>query len=250
MAQTRAAIVTAASRGIGAACARELAARNFNVCVLARSDAVHDVAREIGGIAIRGSVLSPEDLQKTVDATRERFGRVDVVINNTGHIPGFAASSIGPAFDNTEADHRLLSFSDADWHHALDMMALNVVRMSRIVTPLMVAQGSGSIVNISTFAAKEPSSKFPLEPCIRMALRAFAKLYADRYARHGIRMNNVLPGYMDNHDMDEPLRRNVPMGRPCSMRELANTVAFLASDESSYVTGQNIVVDGGLTRGA
>jgi NAD(P)-dependent dehydrogenase (short-subunit alcohol dehydrogenase family) len=172
VARSRAAIVTAASRGIGAACARELAARSFNVCVLARSEAVDDVAREIGGIAIRGSVLSPEDLQRTVDATRERFGRVDVVINNTGHIPGFAASSIGPAFDNTEVDHRLLSFSDADWHHALDMMALNVVRMSRIVTPVMVAQGSGSIVNIPRLprrnrAASSRSSRAYGWPCAR-----------------------------------------------------------------------------------
>lgn len=250
MAQERAAIVTAASRGIGAACARELAARGFKVCVFARSEAVHEVAQEIGGIGVRGSVLSHEDLENAVDAARARFGRIDAVVNNTGHIPGFAATSLGPAFDRTETDHKLLSFTDADWHHALDMMALNVVRMSRIVTPIMAAQGGGSIVNISTFAAKEPSSKFPLEPCIRMSLRAFAKLYSDRYARLGIRMNNVLPGYMDNHDMDEPLRRNVPMGRPCSMQELARTVVFLASEDSSYLTGQNIVVDGGLTRSA
>jgi NAD(P)-dependent dehydrogenase (short-subunit alcohol dehydrogenase family) len=250
MARERAAIVTAASRGIGAACARELAARGFKVCVFARSEAVHEVAQEIGGIGVRGSVLSPDDLEQAVNAACTHFGRLDAVINNTGHIPGFASTSLGPAFDGSETDHKLLSFTDEDWHHALDMMALNVVRMSRIVTPIMTAGGGGSIVNISTFAAKEPSSKFPLEPCIRMALRAFAKLYSDRYARVGIRMNNVLPGYMDNHDMDDALRSRVPMGRPCSMQELARTVGFLASQESSYLTGQSIVVDGGLTRAA
>ncbi len=250
MASIKTAIVTAASKGIGAACARELAANGFRVCVFARSETVHELAREIGGIAVQGSVLSHSDLKSAVDETRSRFGRIDTVVNNTGHIPGFATSSLGPAFDGSEVDHKLLSFTDDEWHYALDMMALNVVRMSRLVTPIMELQGTGSIVNISTFAAKEPSSKFPLEPCIRMTLRAFAKLYADRYARAGIRMNNVLPGYMDNHEMAEPLRRNVPMGRPCTMQELAKTVAFLASDDSTYLTGQNIVVDGGLTRGS
>jgi len=245
----KAAIVTAASKGIGAACARELAARGYGVCLLARSENVLEVAAEIGGLGVRGSVLSVDDLERAVGAARDRFGRIDAVVNNTGHIPGFAASSLGPAFDGTETDHKLLSFTDQDWHYALDMMVLNVVRMSRLVTPIMVAQGGGAIVNLSTFAAKEPSSKFPLEPCVRSALGAFAKLYSDRYARAAIRMNNVLPGYMDNHEMSTELRQKVPIGRPCSMQELAKTVAFLLSEDAGYLTGQSIIVDGGLTRG-
>jgi NAD(P)-dependent dehydrogenase (short-subunit alcohol dehydrogenase family) len=227
------ALITAASRGIGAATARELASRGYDVALLARSPEVHDIAKELGGIALQGSVTEPEDLVRLVSMTTDTLGRIDAVVNNTGHPP----------------NGELLDISDADWHLGLDVVFLNVVRLSRLVTPIMEAQGSGSIVNVSTFAAYEPRPAFPVSATLRAALGSFAKLYADRYAPHGIRMNNVLPGFVDSYPIDDATREEIPLGRSATPVEIARTIGFLASDEASYITGQNIRVDGGITRG-
>jgi NAD(P)-dependent dehydrogenase (short-subunit alcohol dehydrogenase family) len=244
------AIVTAAGRGIGAACAEELARRGYRLALLSPSGSAAALAGTLGGLGHTGSVLNADDLGALVEATLGAYGRIDAVVNNTGHIAGRSSRSKGVVYDPDETDHLLLGFSDADWHDALDMMVLNVVRMARIVTPHMERRGSGALVNISTFAAREPSSKFPLEPCIRMALGGFAKLYADRYARSGIRMNNLLPGFVEHrHSFDEEMRRSVPLGRPARLSEIAATAAFLVSADAGYITGQSIVVDGGVTRG-
>ena len=107
----------------------------------------------------------------------------------------------------------------------------------------------GAIVNVSTFAAFEPDPDFPVSASLRTALAAFTKLYADRYAKAGIRMNNVLPGFIDSLPEKEDRRARIPMGRYGSVAELAKTVAFLLSDDAGYITGQNLLVDGGLVRG-
>jgi NAD(P)-dependent dehydrogenase (short-subunit alcohol dehydrogenase family) len=182
---------------------------------------------------MQGSVTDPEDLARLVSMTTDAFGRIDAVVNNTGHPP----------------KGELLEISDADWHLGLDLVLLNVVRLSRLVTPIMEAQGSGSIVNVSTFAAYEPRPAFPVSATLRAALGSFAKLYADRYAPRGIRMNNVLPGFVDSYPIDDATRDEIPLGRAATPAEIARTIGFLASDESSYITGQNIRVDGGITRG-
>ncbi len=227
------ALITAASRGIGAAAARELASRDYDVVLLARSPEVDALAIELGGIAVQGSVTDPADLTRLVSAATDAHGRIDVVVNNTGHPP--------------KGD--LLDISDADWHLGLDVVLLNVVRLSRLVTPIMQAQGAGAIVNVSTFAAYEPRPDFPVSATLRAALGSFAKLYADRYARDGIRMNNVLPGFVDSYPIDDATREQIPLGRPARAAEIAQTIRFLVSDEASYITGQNIRVDGGITRG-
>jgi NAD(P)-dependent dehydrogenase (short-subunit alcohol dehydrogenase family) len=112
----------------------------------------------------------------------------------------------------------------------------------------MQAQGSGAIVNISTFAAFEPDLMFPISGSMRAALGSFAKLYSDRHAAFGIRMNNVLPGYIDSLPEKEERRARIPLGRYGHASEIADTVAFLLSDSAGYITGQNLRVDGGLTR--
>lgn len=225
------AIITAAGKGIGAAIARELAASDYQVSLLSSSGGALTLAQELGGIGMTGSVTAPEDLTRLVESTLARYGRIDAVVNNTGHPP----------------KGELLNISDADWHFGLDLLVLNVVRMARLVTPVFLEQGGGAIVNISTFAAFEPEAGFPVSSSLRSALAGFVKLYADRYAADGIRMNNVLPGYMDNYPESAANLAKIPMKRYAQVEEVAKTVRFLLSDDAGYITGQNIRVDGGIT---
>ena len=229
---TPVAIITAASKGMGAACARELAGRGYRVSLLARGDDVVALAQELGGRATRGSTDNAADLARLVDDTFAAYGRVDGVVNNTGH------PVKGP----------LLDLGDADWHAGLDLVLLNVVRMARLVTPAMRAQGGGALVNISTYAAYEPDPRFPISASLRAALGSFCKLYADQEAKHGIRMNNVLPGFIDSLPEKDGVAQRVPMKRYGRMEEISELIAFLASDKAGYITGQNIRVDGGITR--
>lgn len=226
------AIITAAGRGMGAACARELVAQGYVVALMSPSGSAAALAQELGGWGMAGSVTEPADLERLVSETVGRYGRVDALINNTGHPP--------------KGD--LLDISDESWHTGLDMLLLNVVRMARLVTPIMQRQGGGAIVNISTFAAFEPSLAFPVSASLRAALGSFAKLYADRYAADGIRMNNLLPGYIESYAVADETRQKIPMQRSGTVGEIAQTTAFLLSDAAGYITGQNIRVDGGITR--
>jgi NAD(P)-dependent dehydrogenase (short-subunit alcohol dehydrogenase family) len=230
--ETKTAIITAAGRGIGAAIARELHAHGYRLALLSTSGGAEKLADELGGIGLTGSVADPADLERLVATAMDAYGRIDAVVNNTGHAP--------------KGD--LLTIPDEDWHTGLDLLLLNVVRMARMVTPIMMDQGGGAIVNISTFAAFEPELAFPVSSSLRAALGAFTKLYANRHAADGIRMNSVLPGYVDSYPDNEALREKIPMKRYGTVEELAKTVRFLLSDEAGYLTGQNIRVDGGLTR--
>jgi NAD(P)-dependent dehydrogenase (short-subunit alcohol dehydrogenase family) len=120
--------------------------------------------------------------------------------------------------------------------------------MARLITPIMQQQGGGAIVNISTYGVFEPEPVFPVSGAMRAALAGFTKLYADQYAADGIRMNNVLPGFIDSLPESEERRRRIPMGRYGTVGEIAKTVCFLLSADAGYITGQNIRVDGGITR--
>jgi NAD(P)-dependent dehydrogenase (short-subunit alcohol dehydrogenase family) len=226
------AIVTAAGSGMGAACARELAGRSYAVALMSTSGQAEALAKELGGLGLTGSVTEEADLEALVGKTLDRYGRIDGVVNSTGH----------------PASGEVLELTDGQWHEALDLVVLNVVRIARLVTPAMLRQGGGAIVNVSTFSAFEPSPAFPLSSSLRAALAGFTKLYADRYAAEGVRMNNVLPGYIESFEIDDETRESIPIRRRGSVAEIAKTAAFLLSDDSGYITGQNIRVDGGLTR--
>jgi len=247
MAEERVAVVTAAGRGIGAACARGLAARGWRVVLMSPSGSSVALARELDGAGLEGSVTEVADLEKLVALALERYGRIDGVVNNTGRDPESTEAS-GPGYD-PDLDRELVDIDDRAWRHGVDLYLLNVVRMARVVTPVLRRQGGGALVNISTFAALEPRLMFPVSGTVRLALAGYTKLYADRYARDGIRMNNVLPGFVENWPLGEGVRRSIPAGRAVTMEELVATVAFLLSPEAGSITGQNIRVDGGVNRG-
>ncbi len=230
---TKVAMITAGGSGMGADSARALAADGYKVAILSSSGKGEALAKELGGVGVTGSNQSNEDLQKLVDAAMSHWGRIDVLVNSAGHGPRAA----------------VLELTDEDWHAGMDVYFMNVVRPTRLVTPIMQAQGKGAIVNISTFAAFEPDPVFPTSGVFRAGLAAFTKLFADKYAAENIRMNNVLPGFIDSLPEKEEFRARVPMGRYGSSREeIASVVAFLASDGAGYITGQNLRVDGGITR--
>jgi NAD(P)-dependent dehydrogenase (short-subunit alcohol dehydrogenase family) len=231
MEKIKVAIVTASGRGIGAAIARELAA-DYKLVLMSRSAEATELAQELGGIGIRGSVTEETDLQRLVQTTLDTYNRIDVLINNTGHA----------------AKGELLDITDEEWHEGLNLLVLNVVRMARLVTGQMIKQGGGAIVNISSFVAQEPELSFPVSATLRAGLSAFAKLYTDRYANAGIRMNNLLLGYIDNHQREDSYHHQIPIGRFGTLTEVAKTVRFLVSPDAGYITGQNIGLDGGLTR--
>jgi NAD(P)-dependent dehydrogenase (short-subunit alcohol dehydrogenase family) len=226
------ALLTAAGSGIGAAAARKLAAEGWRVAILSPSGRGAALAESLGGLGVSGSNLELADLQRLVEGAVQRWGRIDAVVNSAGHGPKGA----------------LLEISDADWQLGMDYYLLHVVRMVRLVTPLMQKQRRGAIVNVSTYATFEPEAEFPTSGVFRAGLAAFAKLYADQYAADGLRMNNVLPGFIDSLPEKAERRARIPMGRYGRVDEVGELIAFLASDRSSYITGQNIRIDGGLTR--
>lgn len=226
------AIITAGGSGMGAAAARALAAEGYNVAILSSSGKGEALAKELGGIGVTGSNRSDEDLKRLVDMTVEKWGRVDVLVNSAGHGPK------GP----------LLDLTDEDWRTGFDMYFLNVVRPTRLVTPIMQKQGSGVILNISTAWVVEPSDMFPTSAVARSGLMAFTKLYADQYGPEGLRMNNILPGWIDSLPKKDERAAAVPLRRYGTAEEIGKVVAFLASEGGGYITGQNIRVDGGLMR--
>lgn len=232
MSEQKVAIITAAGSGMGAGAARKLAEDGFHVAILSSSGKGEALAEELGGLGVTGSNQSNDDLAKLVDATFDRWGRIDVLINSAGH---------GPRAP-------IVELTDEDWHAGMEVYFLNAVRPTRLVTPVMQKQKSGVIINISTFAAFEPDPVFPTSGVFRAGLAAFAKLYSDQYAADNIRMNNVLPGFIDSLPETQDFKARIPMERYGKTEEIAATIAFLASEGGAYITGQNIRVDGGITR--
>ena len=228
------ALVTAASKGIGAGVARLLATRGYRVSLLARSSAVTELARELGGIATVGSVQEGDDLKRLVEQTMAAYGRIDGVVNNTGH----------------PAKGELLALTDEQWQEGFELIIRSVIQMARLVTPIMREQGSGCIVNLSSYAAVRPELERPVSAVFRAGLSAWTRVYAEYCAPHGIRVNSVLPGFIQTGPPSASaiLASDIPMARYGDVEEIGKVVAFLLSPEASYLTGQNLLVDGGMVR--
>jgi len=231
MPSAQVAIVTAASKGMGAACARLLAQRGYHLALFARGSGLSELATELDALAVPGDLADLIAIEHLVHQTKERYGRIDAVVNNTGHA----------------AKGDLLTLTDEDWHRGLDLLLLNVIRLARLVTPIMLAQKrSGVFVNISSFAALEPGPRFPVSATIRAGLSAFTKLYVQQYGSRGLRMNNILPGWIDTYPVSVEDIRQIPLARPGTADDVARAVAFLLSEDAAYIAGQDLLVDGGL----
>jgi NAD(P)-dependent dehydrogenase (short-subunit alcohol dehydrogenase family) len=225
-------VIVGGGKGMGAADAREMNKRHYRLALMSPSENCEKLANELDGIAVRGKAENAADTQALFDATMEKYGRIDSLLIHVGGPP--------------KGD--LLDIADEDWIKANEMVLLPVIRMSKLVTPIMKDQGGGSIVNITTFSAFEPSLTFPTSSVYRVGVSSFTKLYSDRYGSNNIRMNCLLPGFTDSLDLPQKFADMSTFKRLASAEEQARAAAFLLSDDSTYITGQSIRSDGGVTR--
>jgi NAD(P)-dependent dehydrogenase (short-subunit alcohol dehydrogenase family) len=225
-------VIVGGGKGMGAAVAREMNKRHYRLALMSPSENCEKLANELDGIAVRGKAENAADTQALFDATMEKYGRIDSLLIHVGGPP--------------KGD--LLDIADEDWIKANEMVLLPVIRMSKLVTPIMKDQGGGSIVNITTFSAFEPSLTFPTSSVYRVGVSSFTKLYSDRYGSNNIRMNCLLPGFTDSLDLPQKFADMSTFKRLASAEEQARAAAFLLSDDSTYITGQSIRSDGGVTK--
>lgn len=230
----RVALVIGGGRGIAGAAMRTLAEDGYRIVALSPSGSAMELAQRLGGVGLKGSNKSVADLKALAELAMSSYGRIDVVLNSSGHA----------------ARKPVLEISDEEWAEGYEMYLLSVIRMARIVTPYLVAAGGGSIVNVSTSSPYEPNPNYPVSGTFRAALGTFTKLFSDEYGPSGIRMNNVLPGFTKEDPSTVPAEwtARIPLRRAASADEVARVIRFLASEDSSYITGQNIRVDGGSSR--
>ena len=225
-------VLIAAGSGMGADAAKTLAKDGFKIAIMSSSGKGERLAKKLNGIGFTGSNLETENLKKFIDIVIKKWGRIDVLVNSAGHGPKGS----------------ILEINDEEWVKGLETYFLNVVRAARIVTPIMKKQKYGSIINISTYAIFEPEKSFPTSGVMRAGLSSFTKIYSDEYAKYNIRMNNILPGFINSLKTRKKFIKRIPLKRAGKVEEISAVVKLLASKEGSYITGQNIKVDGGITR--
>ena len=225
-------VLIAAGSGMGADAAKTLAKDGFKIAIMSSSGKGERLAKKLNGIGFTGSNLETENFKEFIDIVIKKWGRIDVLVNSAGHGPKGS----------------ILEINDEEWVKGLETYFLNVVRAARVVTPIMKKQKYGSIINISTYAIFEPEKSFPTSGVMRAGLSSFTKIYSDEYAKYNIRMNNILPGFIDSLKPRKEFIKRVPLKRAGKVKEISAVVKLLASKEGSYITGQNIKVDGGITR--
>lgn len=243
------AIVTGAGQGIGRAIAIKLAAEGASVAVTDVNEATaKDTAEAIAGgepagraLAIRTDVTSRESVAAMIEQVRQEFGRIDVLVNNAGW------DKVGPFTDS----------DPADWDRIIAINLYGVLNSCHAVLPIMVAQGSGTVVSLASDAGRVGSSGEAVYAAAKGGIIAFTKTIAREMARYQVTANCVCPGptdtallasaFGDNTKLRESLARAIPLRRLGQPADLANAVAFLASDEAAFITGQTVSVSGGLT---
>ena len=226
------AVLMAAGSGMGADAAKKLKSDGFKIAIMSSSERGQKLAKKLNGIGFRGSNQNIRNIEQFFELVLKKLNRIDVLVNSAGH---------GPKGE-------ILKITDKEWHESMDTYFLNVVRATRLVTPIMKKQKNGSIINISTYAIFEPEKSFPTSGVMRAGLFSFTKIYSDEYARFNIRMNNILPGFIDSLTPRKEFINRVPLKRVGKVREISSLISLLASNDGSYITGQNIRVDGGITR--
>ena len=229
------ALVTGGSRGIGAAIVREFASAGATVVVGYRSgaDEANAVAGEVGGRAVQADVSSPEDAARLV----EEAGDVDVLVNNAG----------------VTRDGLLARMSDEDWHEVVETNLSSVFYTCRAVTRPMMKKRGGSIVNVSSIVGLHGNWGQTNYAASKAGIVGFTKSLARELGSRGVRANVVAPGYIETRltevlpdEAKELMLKNTPLGRFGDPRDVARAVRFLCSDEASFITGEVLLVDGGL----
>jgi 2-hydroxycyclohexanecarboxyl-CoA dehydrogenase len=236
------AIVTGAGQGIGRGIATKLAAEGATVVVTDINETTaKETAAEIDGVGLVADVTSRESVEDMVEQVMQQFGRIDVLVNNAGW------DKAGPFVDT----------DPADWDRVIAINLYGVLHTSKAVLPIMAAQGFGSVVNLASDAGRVGSSGEAVYSAAKGGVIAFTKATAREMARHQVNANCVCPGPTDtalfasiggdNPKLREALTKAIPLRRLAQPTDLANAVAFFASDEATYITGQTVSVSGGLT---
>ncbi len=252
------ALVAAASQGLGKASALSIAREGARVVICSRrereiTETAREIAAETGAevVPMVADLAKPDDIRHLTSETVKRFGAIHILVNNAGGPPAGG----------------LLDLSDADWEKAHQLTLMSTVRLTREVLPRMVAQKWGRIITIVSITAKQPITELLLSSAIRPGLLGLTRILATQYAKDNITINAVCPGNVLTKRQEELSRiraadrhmtfeeyladgaRAIPTGRLGRPEEIGDVVAFLASEQASYINGESLLVDGGLAKG-
>ena len=250
----RVALVGASSQGLGKAIAKSLAHEGAKIAICSRNQRTLEETRQALEAETNAKVISvvadlslKQDIEKLLGTVKTQLGAIDILINNTGNPPA----------------GRLMDLAEEDWEQAYQLVLMSAIRLTKGVIPDMMEQGWGRIINIATSAVEQPRGDLLISTTFRTGLAAFSRAIAADLARHNVIIHTVCPGVIGTDAMlnlaknmaategitvenaEERLAFGVPMGRMGEPEEIAALVTCLASDKLSYMTGQNITMDGG-----